>query len=332
MPRADRRGLGGIIELVLYSTYFSYDVTSRTGPYKISPKVYGTNVLVVFITLLLCTHSLGVIYTERMPMPGYVFRDGQPIPDSELKEQNEGVQPGSSMDMTRVSTPTSSAVDTPSSSATDGDHPTDSHALANADHDEKGAAQVNEEDKVKNLGWNEHPKEIPDLVGGLDNEELWTLIRRFNKQMYHVKATTAPLLGGLDLNIADEDEFSPDKLRANIERLYMTVIIGLMGFGKHIARLRSWREPRRTAAFATVSRRCFRCTCPKIVLWLTSSPGICTCLDSQSFTSNIPSDANCPNRLSSFAFDPFPSSASCLGRFEYWRRAVSQSWSTWKSR
>ncbi|KAL9027806.1 MAG: hypothetical protein Q9196_003727 [Gyalolechia fulgens] len=187
-----------------------------------------------------------------MPMPGYVFRDGQPIPDSELKEQPQGVRPGSSIDMTRVSTSTSSAIHTPSSSTADGDHPTDSHALAHADQDEKGAAQMNENDTVKNLGWNQHPTEVPDLVGGLDNEELWTLIRRFNKQMYHVKATTAPLLGGLDLEVADEDEFSPDKLRANVERLYMTVIIGLMGFGKHIARLRSWREPRRTGAFAAV--------------------------------------------------------------------------------
>lgn len=30
--------------------------------------------------------------------------------------------------------------------------------------------------------------------------------------------------GNLDLNIADEEEFSPDKLRANVERLYMTVV------------------------------------------------------------------------------------------------------------
>jgi hypothetical protein len=70
--------------------------------------------------------------------------------------------------------------------------------------------------------------------------------------MYHVKAIPPPPPGGLDLNIADEDEFSPDKLRANIERLYMTVIIGLIGFSKQIARLRSWREPRRTAAFCAV--------------------------------------------------------------------------------
>lgn len=52
------------------------------------------------------------------------------------------------------------------------------------------------------------------------------------------------------MNIADEDEFSPVKLRANIERLYMTMIVGLISFGKHIVRLRSWREPRRTAGFA----------------------------------------------------------------------------------
>jgi hypothetical protein len=70
--------------------------------------------------------------------------------------------------------------------------------------------------------------------------------------MYHVKALSEPPIGGLDLNIADEEEFSPDKLRANIERLYMTVIVGMMGFGKHIARLRSWRERSRTLAFMAV--------------------------------------------------------------------------------
>jgi hypothetical protein len=69
--------------------------------------------------------------------------------------------------------------------------------------------------------------------------------------MYHVKELKTPVPGKLDLNIADEDEFSPDKLRATIERLYMTVIIGLLGAVKHIARIRSWRETRRTAAFAT---------------------------------------------------------------------------------
>lgn len=70
--------------------------------------------------------------------------------------------------------------------------------------------------------------------------------------MYHVKAVPEAPPGGLDLQVANEDEFSLDKLRANVERLYMTVIIGLITFAKHIARLRSWREPRRTAGFAAV--------------------------------------------------------------------------------
>jgi hypothetical protein len=42
--------------------------------------------------------------------------------------------------------------------------------------------------------------------------------------MYHVKEIKTAPPGGLDLNIADEEEFSPDKLRANIERLYMTIV------------------------------------------------------------------------------------------------------------
>jgi hypothetical protein len=73
--------------------------------------------------------------------------------------------------------------------------------------------------------------------------------------MYHLKEVPHPVPGNLDLNIADEEEFSPDKLRSNLERLYMTVIIGLLGFVKHIMRLRSWRETRRTAWFCTVSEK-----------------------------------------------------------------------------
>ena len=47
----------------------------------------------------------------------------------------------------------------------------------------KGAAQLNHsEPEVKDLGWNESPEHVPaPLVGGLPNEELWMLIRRFNK-------------------------------------------------------------------------------------------------------------------------------------------------------
>ncbi|KAI0397905.1 hypothetical protein F5Y17DRAFT_412697 [Xylariaceae sp. FL0594] len=131
-----------------------------------------------------------------------------------------------------------------------GDKPTLSHSLAMEDHQEKGVAQHHREDEVVNLGWNEKKENIPaPLVGGIGNEDLWLLIRRFNKQMYHVKEVTSTVPGDLDLNVADEEEFAPDKLRATVERLYMSVIIKLLAAVKHVARLRSWRETRRTACF-----------------------------------------------------------------------------------
>jgi len=88
--------------------------------------------------------------------------------------------------------------------------PTASHALATTDHEEKGAVQLdgpafagsngtelshsrnitddtagglaNGEAPIADLGWHESPEAIPDpLVGGVSNEDLWTLIRRFDK-------------------------------------------------------------------------------------------------------------------------------------------------------
>jgi hypothetical protein len=93
------------------------------------------------------------------------------------------------------------------------DKPTISHALATADHEEKGAAQkahAGDEDDyygrdqqrdedgagevagaaqgqgygtdVKDLGWHDDVEDVPrPLVAGLSNEELWMLIRRFDK-------------------------------------------------------------------------------------------------------------------------------------------------------
>ena len=62
------------------------------------------------------------------------------------------------------------------------DRPTASHALAVGDHDEKGRAQEGHDDEVKDLGWNEPKDKIASpLVGGMHNEDLWILIRRFNK-------------------------------------------------------------------------------------------------------------------------------------------------------
>lgn len=162
----------------------------------------------------------GTAITDLLPLPA----DTQPVTDPDKTEASNALAEGPSL----------------------------SHALATTEHDEKGLAQQYHDDEVLDLGWAQKKQEISEpLVGGMDNEELWLLVRRFNKQMYHVKSVPDPLPGGLDLNIADDEEFSPDKLRAILERLYMTVIVSVLAAVKHVARLRSWRESRRTLAFAT---------------------------------------------------------------------------------
>lgn len=113
------------------------------------------------------------------------------------------------------------------------------------------------------------------LAEGLSNEDLWMLIRRFNKvcficaqsmrprsfaniaraqQIYYVKAAEEAPLKALDLNRAEDEKYPPEKLRITLERFYTSVIIGFSSFFNHIGRLRSWKEPRRTAKFCAVCR------------------------------------------------------------------------------
>lgn len=63
------------------------------------------------------------------------------------------------------------------------DEPTQSHALAVADHDDYGAAgEYHDEPEIRDLGWHEEPGHVArPLVHGLSNEELWMYVRRFNK-------------------------------------------------------------------------------------------------------------------------------------------------------
>lgn len=66
------------------------------------------------------------------------------------------------------------------------DGATASHALATQGTTEheygKGLAQIDHGQEVTDLGWNEPKSVIPSpLVGGMENEELWLLVRRFNK-------------------------------------------------------------------------------------------------------------------------------------------------------
>ncbi|KAK4119105.1 hypothetical protein N657DRAFT_318464 [Parathielavia appendiculata] len=124
--------------------------------------------------------------------------------------------------------------------------PTESHAHA-------VEAPVVEGGNLVDDGWNkDDPSDIQRLVDGLSNEDFWCLVRRFNKQVFYIKETNKIPPSGLDLNLADDAEFSANKFRSQIERLYMGPLLGILAGVKHIARLRSWIEPRRTGAFCAV--------------------------------------------------------------------------------
>lgn len=130
--------------------------------------------------------------------------------------------------------------------------PTVSHALAEASVtipegqlDDSVAGQMRQHGQ----DWNDETVGIQPLVGGINNDEVWTLIRRFNKQVFRVKSTDERPLTALDMNVAAGEDVSPERLRAHMERLYMTVITALYSFHKQIIRLRSWREKPRTLSF-----------------------------------------------------------------------------------
>ncbi|KAF7917533.1 hypothetical protein EAE99_009199 [Botrytis elliptica] len=129
----------------------------------------------------------------------------------------------------------------------------DSHEIARKDYGIRGAVQQHDGspvDNIRDVGWHRPLTKIPDpLLGGLPNGRLFSLIRRFNKDVFDVRAVDVEVSRGLDLNDAWSDEHAADKAALHLERMYLSMILGFASLGKHIARLRSWKETSRTSVF-----------------------------------------------------------------------------------
>ena len=110
-----------------------------------------------------------------MPTPGYVFRDGGTTPPNEAESATVESRPSEIQANARASP-------TPVQNPLLEEKPSESHALATEHHELEGAAQeAGKAAQITNLGWQADVKSAATLVEGVSNEELWTLIRRFNK-------------------------------------------------------------------------------------------------------------------------------------------------------
>ena len=108
--------------------------------------------------------------------PGYYFRDGGTTPVDEIGDPNNEFRRRITGAKTPVTT-TSNTSKGPLSQET-----STSHILATQNHHAKGTAQeAGKEVGLTNLGWQKNAKGVDTLVGGIDNDDLWLLIRRFNK-------------------------------------------------------------------------------------------------------------------------------------------------------
>ncbi|KAL6233923.1 hypothetical protein BDW75DRAFT_251726 [Aspergillus navahoensis] len=90
------------------------------------------------------------------------------------------------------------------------------------------------------------------LNSGLSNDDLWRLIRRFDKQVSHVEAIPCTSTQQLDLNRAPDEQFPASKLQITIERFYVSVLVKVGLLISHVNHLRSWNDPRRTGVFGGI--------------------------------------------------------------------------------
>ncbi|KAJ5919405.1 hypothetical protein N7466_010348 [Penicillium verhagenii] len=123
---------------------------------------------------------------------------------------------------------------------------------------ESGPIQPIHQRPLPNAQWKSASRTVEEnLAKGLSNEDLWMLIRRFDKQIYHVRAVQDAKAQPLDLNRVDSERFPPEKLRITLERFYTSVVVGVIEFFRHITRLRSWKESGRTTVFCIVYFTCW---------------------------------------------------------------------------
>lgn len=94
------------------------------------------------------------------------------------------------------------------------------------------------------------PPPAPD-ADALSPDAVDVLLRRWNAQVKHLRADDRIPSHRFDLAVTDDQPFSAARLKSNIERC-LIIVAKLKTCGREMARLRSWDDPGRTAAFCSV--------------------------------------------------------------------------------
>ena len=118
-----------------------------------------------------------------MPTPGYYFRDGGTTPPAEENPNSEFRQRITNAVKAQQppNTPERKKPVTAKPGSPLAQNTSTSHQLAVDHHDIHGAVQeAGKDNYITNLGWQANAKGVDTLVGGMPNDELWTLIRRFD--------------------------------------------------------------------------------------------------------------------------------------------------------
>ncbi|EED80128.1 predicted protein [Postia placenta Mad-698-R] len=120
------------------------------------------------------------------------------------------------------------------------------------DPDEGLEVQLDLKDpEVRDIGWNRDLAQLPPTaVNGLSNEDLFALIRCFHMVSNHL-CEGDPILRVVSNSTSTSQKMNSAP-RTRFVHALLTAIVGMAASGKHIARIRSWDEPLRTAFFCTV--------------------------------------------------------------------------------
>ena len=97
--------------------------------------------------------------------------------------------------------------------------------------------------------WDTDFMRIHPFTRYLAKPDWWTLLRRFNKQIYRVKRVEDKPWTKLDLDTSANEDLSPEKLQTHLERIYVSLGISIFMLYIHIIRLTSWKEKTRTLIF-----------------------------------------------------------------------------------